>query len=242
MAPATAAVLRDEHDTVFLALVDSPRRTGRHTGWIEAMVADTRQIFHEQIMELQRDIAAHVPEIDILACRLPISQIVLPVRAPFYLHALLGDQRTRTGNRLMVLALGIYQRLIVIGPRLIIVVKLWLVGMIEQLGHARELGARAQAQLAILELPAALPFVLILPTLRIADARLGLDVVEIHVFRTFAVGPDVLAGDGARMAANALVKIHDHGNLGFNLQANLPPPSCALPHTCRAGCPSGRNN
>ena len=242
MAPAATAVLRDQDYAVFIPLIDGSGWTGRHAGRVQAVVADTRQVLHEQVMELQRNVTSHLLEIVILTGRLAIRQIIFPVRPPFDIHALLSNQRTRTRNRLMVLPLRADERLIVIGPRFIVVIELRLIRMIEELQQALRLRTGTQLQLAILEFPAALPLRLVLPVLRVADARFGLDIVEIHIFRALTVGPDILAGDGARMAANALVKIHDHRNLCFNLQANLPPASCGPPRTYHAGCPSGRNN
>lgn len=244
MAPAAAAILRDEYDAVLLALVDGTRRARGDTGRIQAVVADARQVLHEEVVELERDVLRDLLEVDVLAGRLAVGEVVLPVRAPLDLHALTRDERARAGNRLMVAALGVDESLVVVRPRLVVIVHLRLVRMIEELQQALRLRAGAQRELAIFaELPAALPLLLVFPVLRIADARLRLDIVEIHVFRAFAVGPDILASDGARMAANALIKIHDHGNLCFNLQASQPPPaSCARRRTCRAGCPSGRSS
>src|SRR3546814_15111073 len=51
------------------------------------------------------------------------------------------------------------------------------------------------------------------PFLGIADARLGLDVVEPGVLHALARGPHVLAGDRTGMAAAALVQVHHHGDL-----------------------------
>src|SRR5690606_15940682 len=61
--------------------------------------------------------------------------------------------------------------------------------------------------------PAALPLVLVLPLLGVADAGLGLDVVEPGVLHAFTTGPDVLAGDRAGVAADALVQVQDHAHL-----------------------------
>ena len=47
----------------------------------------------------------------------------------------------------------------------------------------------------------------------IADAGLGLDIVEPGVFHAFAAGPHVLAGDGAGVAADALVEVQHHRDL-----------------------------
>ena len=242
VTPAPAAILGYKHHAVLVPLVDGPGGAGSYAGGIQAVIADPGQIFHKEVMKFHGDIRAHVFEVVVLASRLAIGQIVLPVGPPFYLHALLGNQGTGAGHRLMILALGVDERFVIVSPRLVIIVHFRLVGMIEELGQPFQFGTGTQTQLAVFELPATLPFFLIFPMLGIADAGLGFYIIEVHVFRTLAVGPDILAGDGARMAANALVKIHDHRNLGFNLQANLPPPSCGPPHTYPAGCRWGHNN
>ena len=58
---------------------------------------------------------------------------------------------------------------------------------------------------------------LIFPFRREAGAGLGFDVVPPHVFRTFAVGPHVLAGDTAGVTPDALVQMKHHGDLRANL-------------------------
>ena len=65
----------------------------------------------------------------------------------------------------------------------------------------------------LLATPAAVPALLVFPFLRIADAGLGLDVVEPGVFHAFAVGPNVLAGDRAGVAPDALVEVQHHRDL-----------------------------
>src|SRR5215813_10788545 len=85
----------------------------------------------------------------------------------------------------------------------------------EDLGEDRKAPALLRHDLAILaSLPAAAPPLLIFPVLGIADAGLGLDIVEPCVFHTQARGPDVLASDRAGVAADALVEIHHHRDLG----------------------------
>ena len=242
VTPAAAAVLRDQHHAVLVALVDRARGARRDAGGVEAVVAETRQMLHEDVVELKRDLLSDLAEVVVLACGLSVGEVILPVRAPFDLHALLRDERARTRHGLVVAPLRVDQRLIVVRPRLIVVVHLGLLRMVKELREARDLAAGLEAQLAVLQLPAALPFFLILPLLRVADAGFCLDVVEIHILRAASVRPDVLAQDGARMTANALVEIHDHRDLCFNLQANLPPPCAARRHTSRAGCPSGRSS
>src|SRR5690606_5022359 len=70
--------------------------------------------------------------------------------------------------------------------------------------------------------PAAVPAVLVLPFLRIPDARLGLDVVEPRVLHAGTVRPDVLAGDRAGVAADALVQVQHHADLCTDLHLHAP--------------------
>ena len=71
-------------------------------------------------------------------------------------------------------------------------------------------------------LPTALVKGLVFPLLRIANSRLGLDIIKPDVLSACSVGPDVLAGNAASMAAETLVQIQNHGNLRFNLHT-IPP-------------------
>ncbi len=81
-------------------------------------------------------------------------------------------------------------------------------------------------QAFLFQRPAAFIFVLVLPLLRVADARLCFYIIEVHIFRTGTVCPRVFAGDGARVATDAFIQVHDHPDLRFNLQANQPPSAC----------------
>ena len=193
------------------------------------MVAHTRQIAHEQVFHVHLDLAPDLVGTDqvvVLAGVVGAGQVVVPVWSPLDVHALAGHERARAGDGLVLAALGRRELLVVVGPGLEVVVDAGLLRVVEHLEQADEGVAGAQSQLAALEFPAAAPLVLVFPATWIADARPGLDVVEVHVFGALAVGPRVLAGYRARMAAKALVQVHDHGDLGFNPQANRPPPSC----------------
>src|SRR5690606_17785518 len=120
--------------------------------------------------------------------------------------------------------------------------------------------------------PATVPFVLVFPLLGVADAGLGLDVVEPGVLDTGAAGPDVLAGHAAGVAADALVQVQHHADLcsdfhrGFLVvvlllrgshpaigrpppgghravcRASPPWPSCAPPRTRRGWCRWSRSS
>lgn len=82
------------------------------------------------------------------------------------------------------------------------------------------------ARAFLFQCPAAFIFVLVLPLLRVADARLCFYIIEVHIFRTGTVCPRVFASDAARVAADAFIQVHDHTDLRFNLQANRPPSAC----------------
>src|SRR5574337_309242 len=73
--------------------------------------------------------------------------------------------------------------------------------------------------------PATVPFVLVLPLLRIADAGLGLDVVEPGVLDALARSPHVLAGDRTGVAADALVQVEHHRDLCTHFHHAI---SCAV--------------
>ena len=106
------------------------------------------------------------------------------------------------------------QVLVVEGERLVVVVDLRQIGVGEDVGQHAPLAADARLDLAVLLAPpAAVPALLVLPILGIADAGLGLDVVEPGVFHAFAVGPHVLAGDGAGVTADAFVEVQHHRDL-----------------------------
>src|SRR5215475_4617608 len=110
------------------------------------------------------------------------------------------------------------QMLVVEGEGLVVVVDLRQMRVGEDLCQDRPTPALLRDDLAVpATLPAAAPALLILPVLRVADAGLGLDVVEPRVFHAETRGPDVLAGDRAGVAADALVEIHHHRDLRADL-------------------------
>ena len=216
-APAAALVLVDQHDAVLLALVDRARRTGRDAGRVEAVLAQAWQIHHEGLFEGAVDLLLHLVEVVVTR---PLGELAaedfLPVRTPLdLLHALSGQQRARPCGRL-VLQLGrVVQVLVIEVERLVVVVDLRQVGVGEDLGqHApATTGARHQLAAAVAH-PTAVPLFLVFPFFGITDAGFGLDVVEPGVLHAFARGPHVLAGDRAGVAADALVQVQDHRNLG----------------------------
>src|SRR4029079_4248763 len=68
----------------------------------------------------------------------------------------------------------------------------------------------------LVERPATFPGVLVLVPARVALPGTGLDVVEPDVLDAAAVGPRLLAGDRAGVAADALVEVHHHAHLGHH--------------------------
>src|SRR5262245_3268859 len=107
---------------------------------------------------------------------------------------------------------------------LVIVVDLGQVGIGENIGEHAPLAAELWYDPAVaLPVPTAFPAVLVFPILRIADAGLGLDIVEPRVFNTLTRGPDVLAGYRAGMATDALVEVENLADLraDFHSAASL---------------------
>ena len=104
--------------------------------------------------------------------------------------------------------------LVIEGEGLVVIVDFGQVGIGENLGQHPPFGADARLDLAVgFAGPAALPLFLVFPILGIADARLGLDIVEPGVFDAFAAGPHVLAGDRTGVAADAFVEVQHHRDL-----------------------------
>ena len=104
--------------------------------------------------------------------------------------------RGRCGRRHHWLALAFEESLfVVVFPRIAIVF------------HGR--------QLAGLERPIFPAAADAVPLARIAETRTGLHVVPIHVAGPVAVGPKLLAGDGAGLASQAFVQVHHHRILMF---------------------------
>ena len=70
--------------------------------------------------------------------------------------------------------------------------------------------------------PSTVPLILVLPFLRIANARLGFNVIEPGVFHAGTTRPDVFAGHATGMTADALIKIKHHADLRANFHAFSP--------------------
>src|SRR5215469_4380992 len=87
-----------------------------------------------------------------------------------------------------------------------------------------------------MHLPTAVVLFLILPMRWVAAARLGFHIVPPHVFGALAVGPKILAGDTAGMAADALVQMKHHGNLRTNIHRSAPLATNSIPEAYARRC------
>ena len=83
-APAAALLLVDEDDAVLLALVHRARRARRDAGRVQAVLADARQVHHEDRLVLGPDLLLDaVAQVRVEAHLLgAAAEVVLPVRAP----------------------------------------------------------------------------------------------------------------------------------------------------------------
>src|SRR5699024_7633649 len=215
LAPATATVLVDEYDAVLAALVDRPGGAGGGAGRVEAVLADTRQVEHERLLELELDLVGDLAQDGIGGDQLGAAgEVVVPVGAPPDGHVTTADEGLRSGDRDVFLQWCIGERLVVVGPGLVVVVDPGHRRVGEDRGEVSQSAARTQAEPPVAPTdPAALPLVLVLVGAGVSLSRPGLDVVEPHVLRACPVGPGLFAGDRAGVTPDALVEVHHHGHL-----------------------------
>src|SRR3546814_7584708 len=118
---------------------------------------------------------------------------------PRDLHVLAGEQRLRSCHRRVLLGRRVGQRGVVVGPRLVVIVDRRQLGIGEDGGELLQPAAALQRESATaVEFPAALPLLLILVSPGVALAGPRLHIVEPDVLGAGAVGPRLLARDGAR--------------------------------------------
>src|SRR5690554_288254 len=215
-APAAALILVNQHNAVFFALVNGAAGAGSGTGRVQTVLAQARQIHHEGVFILPINIGLHSVKVLVLAPLFKLgTEDLFPVGTPFdFLHALAGNHRARTGHRLVwYLGRGM-QMLIIKIKRLVVVVDLRQVRVGKDVGQHAELAANARVNAAVsLAHPATFPLFLVFPLFRVADARLGFDVVKPGVFHAFTAGPDVFTGHRTGVTTDAFVQIQNHGNL-----------------------------
>src|SRR4029078_573077 len=121
--PALALVLVHQDYPVLFALVHGARRAGGDAGRVQAVLADSRQVEHERLLELQLHLLAdlredRVPGQDLGAA----TEVVVPVGGPFHLHRFAGDQAARWRDRHLFTERGAGEVFVIVGPRLVVIV------------------------------------------------------------------------------------------------------------------------
>ena len=219
--PGTTTLLVEQHHAVFAALVERARRTRGDARRVQAVVADSRQVEEDDLVDVedllallrgQRLQVRVIARVDRRA-----SEVVIPVRPGLDLHRLAGDHRDRLRGRLVGPLGRVEQVLVRIRERLVIVVDRWQVRVVEDGRCPADLADRPDLHTVLGPLEPALVLGLVLPRCRVARAGLGLDVVPPHVLSAAAVGPYVLAGHAACVTADALVEVEDHADLRANV-------------------------
>lgn len=222
VAPATALLLVHQYDTVLISLVESAGRARGHTSRVQTVFTETWKIKHEDLFKLEVNLVIQVFKIHITrAGGAHPGKIILPVGAPLQPHGLAGNQGLWSGCRLMFFGRAGDQFAIIIGPGLVVLVDTRKIRVVKNLQQFSRPTAGAKTELSP-HLPTAFVKGLVLPLLRIANSRLGLDIVKPDVLGATPVGPDVLAGNAAGVAAETFVQIQDHGDLCFNLHTSPP--------------------
>lgn len=197
------------------------------------MLANAWKMEHEHVLEVEERIRIEIFEIDIIhAGRVHACQVIFPTRPPRNFRRLTRESGSWSGSRLSCTERTCYKILVIVGPGLVVIVNGRKIRVMKYLQELLYSAACSKPQRSLLEYLSPTVFTLILPFLGIADSRLGLHVVEPHVLGTRPCGPNMLARDTTCVAADALVKIHHHGNLGSNLHTILPlwPSGRGSPH------------
>ena len=213
--PAAAAVLVDQHDPVLFPLVHRAGRAGRDAGRVEAVLADARQVEHEDLLELHLDPVFEPGQVRVADGMLGgAGQVVVEVAAPLDVHILARQRGDRVRAGVAGAGRGLDQGLVVVGPRVAVVIDRGQIRVVEDRGQLAGPAARLELQAPpAVQCPAAVPPFLVLIPARVPDARLGLDVVEVDVLGARPVRPDLLARHRAGVAADALVEVHYHRDL-----------------------------
>ena len=222
LPPAAALVLVHQDNPVLHPLVDRAGGAGGHAGGVQAVLADPRQVEHEGLLVGELDLVFGFAP-DLFHDRVQVAvlggtaQVIVPVRGPGDLGVLPGDQGLGPGHREIVAQRRVHEGLVVVGPRLVVVLELGLDRAGEDPEELLDPAAGLEHQLAALvQRPAAVPLLLVLVAARVPLAGAGFDVVEPDVFGARTVGPGLLAGHGAGVAADAFVQVHDHAHLSHD--------------------------
>ena len=94
---------------------------------------------------------------------------------------------------------------VVVTPGLIVIVDGRQVRIMKNVESLVQFAASLEFQLCVFKMPAAAVDILVLPFLGVSNPRFALHVIEPHVLGSLSVGPNILARDAARVAANTLI-------------------------------------
>ena len=172
------------------------------------MLAQARQVHHEGLFERSVHVFLNAFKQYVFCTFFKFAcQIVFPVRTPFhFVHFFAGEHRDRTGGRRRFHFRRVLQMLVIVGEWLVVVVDLRHVWIGKNIRQNLQFAALFGYQFAVgFAHPAAIPFVLVFPVFRKADAGLGFDVVKPRIFHAVARSPDVFTGNGAGVAADTFV-------------------------------------
>ena len=134
--PAPAFVLIDQHNAVFLALVNRPAGTGGDTGRIQAVFAQARQIHHEGIFKFAVNLLLHILKVVVFGTLGEFgAENFFPVWPPVnLLHPFAANRRTGAGHRHGFRLWRILQMGVVVIPRLVIIINRRQIGIGEDVG------------------------------------------------------------------------------------------------------------
>src|SRR6185312_14085807 len=104
--PTAALLLVDQNNAILSALVNGALRASREAAWVQAMIADTRQIKKDDVLQFEKPLPLFIAEsLEIrVVCGVDIgaAQVIIPVRARFDIHLLSGERGHRYGHRLII--------------------------------------------------------------------------------------------------------------------------------------------
>ena len=215
--PGAALVFVDQNHPILLALVDCTGGAGRYAGRVQAVVADAWQVVEDhslQLMQLRLNARGNPLQVGVVVgVDLGAAQVVVPVWPGFDVHGFAGDHRDRNSCGLIIPSGGVEQILVAEGERLVVIFQVGQRRVEKQVEQPFDFRVQAQPQIPIFQFPSTVVMLLVLPLRGIAGAGPGLDVVPPHIFCPLAVGPQVLAGHGTGMAADAFIQVKEHAHV-----------------------------
>lgn len=153
------------------------------------------------------------------------TEVIVPIRSGLNrVTVLASDHRNSTGRGLIIPLRSVEEVLVIVGPGFEIVINTREIGVIKDVRESPPLALKAKAALprARVTLPPTTILLLVLLKGPVADTGLCLNVIPEDVLGALTICPDVLAGDRAGVATDALVKVEDHRKLGTDVHC-IPP-------------------